>query len=76
MASKSPLKSVKVHVKVTRVLYRDSERATGGLETVAEEWECLQGPISTKVGRVSVVEANKVSVEARRVLIKAVRVPL
>ncbi len=28
----------------------------------------MQGPISIKVGRVSVVEAKKVSVEARRVL--------
>jgi hypothetical protein len=36
----------------------------------------LQGPISIKVGRVSVVDAKKVSVEARRVLIKAVRVPI
>jgi hypothetical protein len=53
-----------------------SESATGGLETVAEEGECLPGPISIKVGRVSVVEAKKVSVEARRVLIKAVRVPI
>ncbi len=36
----------------------------------------MQGPISIKVGRVSVVDAKKVSAEARRVLIKAVRVPI
>ncbi len=33
------------------------------------------GPISTNVGRVSVVEAMEVPVEAVRVLIKAVRLP-
>ncbi len=36
----------------------------------------MQRPISIKVGRVSVGEAKKVSVGARRVLIKAVRVPI
>ena len=45
-------------------------------ETVAEEWECFQGPISINVGRVRVVEFMKMPVEAKRVLIKAVRVPL
>jgi hypothetical protein len=52
------------------------ESATRGLETVAEGWECLQGPISINVGQVNVVEAMKVPVEAIRVLIKAVRVPI
>jgi hypothetical protein len=36
----------------------------------------LQGPISINVGRVRVVEFMKMPVEAIRVLIKAVRVPL
>ncbi len=36
----------------------------------------MQGPISINVGRVSVVGAMKVPVEAERVLIKAVRVPI
>jgi hypothetical protein len=49
---------------------------TRGLETVAKGWECLQGPISINVGRVSVVEAVEVPVEVERVLIKAVRVPI
>jgi hypothetical protein len=45
-----------------------------GFETVAEAWECLQGPLSVNVGRVSVVEAMTMAVEAVRGLIKAVRV--
>ncbi len=36
----------------------------------------MQGPISINVGRVSVVEFMKVPVEAIRVLIKAMRVPI
>ncbi len=36
----------------------------------------MQGPISINVGRGSVVEAMKLPVEAERVLIKAVRVPI
>ncbi len=36
----------------------------------------MQGPISINVGRVRVVEFMKMPVEAIRVLIKAVRVPL
>ena len=36
----------------------------------------MQGPISINVGRVRVVEFMKMPVEAIRVLIKAVRVPI
>jgi hypothetical protein len=36
----------------------------------------LQGPISINVGRVRLVEFMKMPVEAIRVLIKAVRVPV
>ena len=36
----------------------------------------MQGPISINVGRVREVEFMKMPVEAKRVLIKAVRVPL
>ncbi len=36
----------------------------------------MQGPISINVGRVRVVEYMKMQVEAIRVLIKAVRVPI
>ncbi len=36
----------------------------------------MQGPISIHVGRVSVVEAMEVPVEAIMVLIKAVRLPI
>jgi hypothetical protein len=38
--------------------------------------ESLQGPISINVSRVRVVEFMKMPVEAIRVLIKAMRVPL
>ncbi len=46
-----------------------------GFETVAEARECLQGPLSVNVGRVNVVEAMNMSVEAVRGLIKVVGVP-
>ncbi len=36
----------------------------------------MQGPISINVGRGSVVEPMKLPVEAERMLIKAVRVPI